>query len=86
MLSEPEQPPDTVALKRPACPQCGLEMILVTVWAGRVFLGWMCDCMYRNTKEELIADGIIANLVRAREFDETFLIYRLEFPNTDSEV
>lgn len=54
---------------RPQCPNCGRELIFAAiVVGGDFFSAWLCDC--GNQPE-----GIVPDIVRAREWDEQALVY-----------
>lgn len=61
--------------KRPICINCGNELVFCSIVAGRhIFNAWLCDCDEQP-------DGIAADIVQAREWDEKALVYELEAVN-----
>jgi hypothetical protein len=48
---------------------------------GKLFHTWQCDCAYRQEQDRLAPDGLIADICRAREWDEGCLCYRVTVAN-----
>jgi hypothetical protein len=72
---------DDESERRPACPECGLEMVFVTVtFADKVemFLSWQCDCPYRTLTYQTVPYGLIACIVRCREDGSASITYDWE--------
>lgn len=58
---------------RPACTRCGREMIQAHITAGSItFASWLCDCVPQPP-------SIVADIVRAREWDDEVLFYTIEY-------
>jgi C4-type Zn-finger protein len=57
--------------KNPTCPYCGERMVFVAMAvreSNEIFRMFTCDCLYRDT--DMVPKGIIADVVRAREWDD----------------
>lgn len=68
-------------MNKPECPYCKREMVYLLVGEnGQLFKGWTCDCEYREADDA--PDGIIAEIVRAREWDDVSIWWSFEEDKT----
>ena len=64
----PQQPKNK---HRPVCSECGRELVFAAIVAGdQFFSAWLCDCTPQP-------DGVVADIVRAREWEEQALVYEI---------
>ena len=67
----------SVNLER-VCPGCGRRMVFAAIVAKRkIVRAWVCDCDQRKEEPELVPEGLIACIVRAREFDDGSVVQPL---------
>lgn len=66
---------------RPICPECNREMVFIAITIpadGCFYKTWQCDCEYRD--EEYAPDGIIADIMRAREWHDGSVAREIAWP------
>lgn len=57
---------------RPTCPDCGRELVFAAIqFHGIIFQTWLCDCATQP-------EGVKADIVNAREWDQAAMVYELE--------
>ena len=62
------------------CPECGERLVFVAIpIAGVIFKSWHCDCQYRAEEDKVVPFGIIADIMRSREWDDGSLCYEPRF-------
>lgn len=55
----------------PTCPECGRRLVFVALARPGVLLkAWMCDCAYRGEDARYAPPGLVADIVRSREWDD----------------
>jgi hypothetical protein len=72
------RPPQQISPTRPRCVNCGEELVFVALvipGGERMWRTWQCDCYYRDGV--YVPEEIVADIVRARDWDDGSVVVKL---------